>query len=131
MRQLKNYSNADNLEYLKQEYKPIYFCLREMVISATNRFIEYEDKIDANDDFDLLLATLKSALPHGVIFKLRHSDIMHRLEEENPKRLRENLKQLANIFETMFLDRIDRYIFESLDPEIQDLYLEAQKEIDK
>ena len=124
MRQLKNYSTADNLEYLKQEYKPIYSCLREMVISATNRFIEYEDKIDANDDFSLLLATLKNTLPQGLAFKLRDSDVMYRIEKEN-------LKQLANMFETMFLDRLDRYDFASLDPEIQDLYLEAQKEIDK
>ena len=42
-----------------------------------------------------------------------------------------NLKELWNIFEEMFLDKLDQYDFNKLDPEIKELYLEAQEIIDK
>ena len=42
-----------------------------------------------------------------------------------------NLKELANIFEEMFLSKLDRYDISKLDPEIRELYLEAQEIIDK
>ena len=125
MRQLKDYSTEDNLKYLKQEYEPIYSCLKEMVTRATTKFIQYQDKIEERDEFELLLSTLKSTLPQGLAYKLKSSKIVYELDSED------NLKPLANMFESMVLDRLDRYDFESLDPEIRDLYLEAQKEIDK
>ena len=125
MRQLKDYSTADNIKYLKQEHKLIYECIKEMAFNATSKFIQHRDKIDEQDDFELLLATLKNTLPQGLAYKLRNARLVNELGEEG------NLKPLANIFESILLDRLDRYEFNSLDPEIQDLYLKAQKEIDK
>ena len=125
MRQLKDYSTEDNLKYLKREYEPIYSCLKKMVTKATTRFIQYQDKIDERDEFELLLATLKSHFPHGVAQELKSSKVVYQLDAED------NLKPLANIFETLILDGLDKHEFNSLDPEIQDLYLEAQKEIDR
>ena len=124
MRKLEDYSFNDNLAYLKEEYMPIYSSLKEMLNTSTAKFMKIKDKIDDDGDFEIVINTLKVAVPQGLVMKT-----------EDPKAIygitRNNMKYIIDMFEFMFLDIIDQYEFEVLEPEIQDLYFKAQEEIDK
>ena len=125
MRQLKDYSFEDNISYLRNEHKDIYDCLNEFVSRSAISFHYIQEIVDAHGEFEEFLSAMKSKVPQGISIKLKDPIRIINLKKAG------NLKELANIFEVMLLDKLDRYDFSKLDPEIQELYLKAQKIIDK
>ena len=124
MRELKDYSIKDNLSYLKAEYGQLYSALVDMVGSSTKRFIQIQDKVDDAGDFNSVLTTVKAHVPNGLLIKCPDSKLVYGLS-------RDNLKVIMDIFESMFLDVLDLEEFNALDPELQELYYEAQAAIDE
>ena len=124
MRKLEDYSFTDNINYLKEEYGSLYSSLKEMLNTSTIRFMKIRDKVDDEGDFGTVINTLKSAVPQGLVMK-----------SDDPKHIyaisRNNMRYLMDMFESMFLNLIDQYEFEALDPELQNLYFEAQEELKK
>lgn len=124
MRELKEYSITENIKYLKAEYNHIYSALAEMVSSATKKFIQVQEEVDDAGDFNSVLSTIKAHVPRGLLIKCEDQKQITRIT-------RNNINCIMDIFESMFLDVIDQHEFNALDPEIQELYFEAQKAIDE
>lgn len=124
MRELKEYSIKDNVSYLKEEYRQLYFSLVEMVNNSAKRFMEVREKVDDAGDFNTVLNTVKSAVPQGLVIKSENPKLIYSISKSN-------IMYLMDMFESMFLEVIDQNEFNALDPELQDLYFKAQKAIDK
>ena len=124
MRELKEYSIKDNVSYLKEEYRQLYFSLVEMVNNSAKRFMEVQEKVDDAGDFNTVLNTVKSAVPQGLVIKSENPKLIYSISKSN-------IMYLMDMFESMFLEVIDQNEFNALDPELQDLYFKAQKAIDK
>ena len=150
MRELKDYNTKDNLKYIRQEYGDLYSCLKEMVKNYTSKIIEIDSQLEDPDDFNSVLEKIKARFPITLTANRGPADLEHDLginskalnliEDPEEKRIvkgqliarfHNNLVCVYDVFENMFLDSLDRYDFQALDPEIQKLYLKAQKAIDK
>ena len=124
MRVLKDFSLKENMSYLKAEYNPLYSALVNMVDSSTKKFMKVQEKVDDEGDFGSVLSAVKAHVPQGLLLKCEDTKLVYDLSKSN-------LKVIMDIFESMFLDVIDQEEFNALDPEIQELYFEAQKAIDE
>ena len=125
MRKLKDYSVVDNIAYLKEEYGQLYSSLNELVDSSVTTVIPDLEKIDDQGAFNLLLNGFKNKLEDALTLNLKNTLFIYTLKITN------NLETIRDIFEWMYLNRIEEYEFNNLAPELQELYFEAQKLIDK
>ena len=124
MRQLKDYSFEDNISYLKNEHKDMYEWLNNIVSASALQYHAIQEYVDSRGEFGQFLYAFKSKIPAGIEMRFGKEYAINLGKTKN-------LKELANIFEEMFLSKLDRYDISKLDPEIRELYLEAQEIIDK
>lgn len=124
MRELNEFSVKDNMRYLKAEYNQLYSALVDMVSSSTKRFMKIQEKVDDEGDFSSVLSSVKAHVPQGLLIKSANTKLIYGISKSN-------MQCIMDIFESMFLDVLDQEEFNALDPELQDLYFEAQKAIDE
>ena len=122
-RDMRKYSIAENIRFIKRNDKPLYECLIDIIKSSLPRYEVFKEEIDEKDEFFVMLNTLKRYVPDAIM--RRSPSLALKISEDK------NFGPVIDIFEHMFLSAIEKAEFDELDPEVQKLYLKAQKIIDK
>ena len=84
-----------------------------------------KEDVDEKDEFFVMLNTLKRYVPAAIVEKYNR-------EPARSPTLRAigRIEPIVDIFEWMFLNAVERNAFNNMDPDVQQLYLEAQQRID-
>ena len=95
-----------------------------------------KEAIDEKDEFHIMLNTLKAFVPAAVFSRYKYptkSPALMSLDLKFPIHPKDfdQLSPITDIFEWMFLNAVEQSEFDNLDPEIQKLYLKAQKIINE